>query len=177
MASGQHHAPDGLPQLPIQQEGGWVPESVRRVSEKTKFSCPLTGLQPRIIHPYLTTRRKEIGGPRWRHSCIVFDGTGAIKPRLNTGYPNREFRDFLQTLHTHAGIISLICLRPVPSTSFPIHFVLIAVNIWHYIICATDSVVKQTRDEIYEGFGIQNYTEQSQHLSPIVLCMLHQRIE
>jgi hypothetical protein len=114
--SGQLHAPAAVPPLPE-----WVqrPRSglVLKVQEK-RNSLPSLELETQTKGPHITKRRGDIRCPVSGMPDSYSTGH-ALKPRLETGYPEREFNDFSQTLHTNPGIIPQISPRPVGSTSFP----------------------------------------------------------
>jgi len=103
--SGKIHAPAAVPPLPIQQEAGWIPGPVWKALEK-RNSLPSLEVETQTKRPHITKRRRDIRCPMSGMPASYSIGP-TLKPRLETGYSEREFNDFLQSLHTNTGIIPL----------------------------------------------------------------------
>jgi len=129
--SGQRHAPAAVPPLPIQQEVGWTPGPVWKVLEN-RNSLPSLGLETQTKRPHTTKRGRDIRRPVDGMPATYSIGPALI-PRLETGYPEREFNDFPQTLHTKPETGSFQILSN-------------SGTIGHYTICPTQpSLHKQIR--------------------------------
>ena len=103
------------PHYPFNMKLGRHQANMKSSGEEKFLALAGTGNSER---PHSTKRRRDIRCPDSGMPASFSIGP-ALKPQLETGYPEREFNDFPQTLHTNPGIIPLISPRSVLSISFP----------------------------------------------------------